>query len=331
MPRGTQLNEIEKNEINILRNLNFSHRQIAAKIKRSSNVVDIYLKNPDNYAQKKRSGRKAKLNLREKRHILKTASNSSISCPKIVSDLGLNVSRSTVNRVILNSAHIEFQKKKHSPNLQASHKASRLQWAREHMTWKSEWRNVVWSDEKKFNLDGPDGFNYYWHDLRKEKLCSLRRNVGGGSVMIWAAFGYHGKSEIHFINERLNAQGYCKLLQTNLLDKAQICGGANWLFQQDNAPIHRAKLTSTWFSQRQINVMNWPSLSPDLNPIENLWGILVRRVYENGKQFTNKKDLKVAIVREWSNIDISDLHNLVDSMPDRIFDVIRTGGMKTKY
>uniref|UniRef100_A0A914DN91 Uncharacterized protein n=1 Tax=Acrobeloides nanus TaxID=290746 RepID=A0A914DN91_9BILA len=47
---------------------------------------------------------------------------------------------------------------------------------------------VIWSDEKKFNLDGPDGSRYYWHDPRKEKHVFSRRNFGGGNMMVWAAF-----------------------------------------------------------------------------------------------------------------------------------------------
>ena len=42
--------------------------------------------------------------------------------------------------------------------------------------------------EKKFNLDGPDGSPYYWHNLRKEKQLFSKRLFGGGSVMVWGAF-----------------------------------------------------------------------------------------------------------------------------------------------
>jgi len=45
----------------------------------------------------------------------------------------------------------------------------RLNFARSHTTWSKEKRFVVFSDEKKFNLEGPDGYNYYFHDMRKEE------------------------------------------------------------------------------------------------------------------------------------------------------------------
>ncbi|CAF1424578.1 unnamed protein product, partial [Rotaria sp. Silwood1] len=72
-------------------------------------------------------------------------------------------------------------KKKHSPALTTAHK--------DHMTWNNKWNKVIWSDEKKFNLDGPDSFSYYWHDLLKEEIFSTRVQ-GGGSVMISASFDW---------------------------------------------------------------------------------------------------------------------------------------------
>ncbi|CAF1077613.1 unnamed protein product [Rotaria magnacalcarata] len=97
-------------------------------------------------------------------------------------------------------------------------------------------------------------------------------------------------------------------------------GGSDWIFQQDNASIHRAKVNLTWFKSQKINVLPWPSLSPDSNPIENLWGILVRKVYAGGKQFRSKEHLKVTIMKSWEEINIEQLRTLVKSMPERIFE-----------
>ncbi|UMM13991.1 hypothetical protein L5515_001994 [Caenorhabditis briggsae] len=52
----------------------------------------------------------------------------------------------------------------------------------------TDWDKIIFSDEKKFNLDGPDGFNSYWHDLKKDPLHFSKRNFGGGRLMVWGAF-----------------------------------------------------------------------------------------------------------------------------------------------
>ncbi|CAF1535359.1 unnamed protein product [Adineta steineri] len=208
--------------------------------------------------------------------------------------------------------HLEKDEKKHSPALTTAHKDLRLSWAKDHMIWNNEWHKVVWSDEKKFNLDGPDGFSYYWHDLRKEEEISSTRPLGGGSVMIWASFGWGG-------------------VEKHLIDIGSCMGGSDWIFQQDNAPIHRAKVNLAWFKSKKINVLPWPSLSPDLNPIENLWGILARKVYAGGKQFRTKEQLTTTIIKSWEEISIEQLRALVESMPERIFEVIKLNGAKTKY
>ena len=80
-----------------------------------------------------------------------------------------------------------------------------------------------------------------------------------------------------------------------------------------------------------IKVMKWPSLSRDLNIIENLWAGLVRAVYENNRQFNNVNDLRCSIVREWNNIDQAVIQNLFNSMENRVFGVIRTNGRSTEY
>ena len=54
-------------------------------------------------------------------------------------------------------------------------------------------------------------------------------------------------------------------------------------FQQDNAPPHRAKSTEKWMADNSISILHWPPCSPDLSPIENLWGYVSQKVYKNGK------------------------------------------------
>ncbi|KIH45926.1 hypothetical protein ANCDUO_24024 [Ancylostoma duodenale] len=71
--------------------------------------------------------------------------------------------------------------------------------------------------------------------------------------------------------------------------------------------------------------MQWPACSPDLNPIENLWAIVARKVYANGAQYNTVNDLKVAVLSAWAYIPMDTINNLVSSMKNRIYEMWTSG------
>ncbi|CAD6192324.1 unnamed protein product [Caenorhabditis auriculariae] len=181
---------------------------------------------------------------------------------------------------------------------------------------------IIFSDEfKKFNLDGPDGYAHYWRDLRKDPMYFSKRNFGGGSLMVWAAFCGNGTVALSFFGTRTNSQDYQQLLAQHLLPYLRRRRRANMIYQQDNASVHASNSTLAWFAANNVVLLDWPACSPDLNPVENLWSVLVRRVYANAKQYTTVNGLKRAIRAEWDGLDKSLLQSLVGSTPNRIFEV----------
>ena len=88
----------------------------------------------------------------------------------------------------------------------------------------------------------------------------------------------------------------------------------NAIFQQDNTAIQVSKLTKDWFKTKTIEVLEWPTKSPDSNPIETLWGILSRRVYKNKRQFEDRETLKSCIKQYWNEIPSETLRKLIDSI-----------------
>ena len=180
-------------------------------------------------------------------------------------------------------------------------------------------------------MDGPDGNQFYWHDLRKEEEYFSKRPSGGGSIMIWAAFGYNRKTQIVFLKGRQKSEDYINVMRNHLLPNAENLAGENWIFKQDNASIHVSKYSKKWFSDQKINLVDWPTKSPDLNLIENLWGILLRKVYSNGRQFHSVPQLKAEIVKCWDEIPLETTQRLVDSMHQRIVKLLITNGKFIGY
>ena len=300
--------------------------EICQKTGRSRAAVYKVLSETYTLNSKKRSGRPRKTTERLDRKVMRFVSSQKLSLREVSQRVDGVVSKDTVHRRIKESKNIVYRHMRRIPLLKKEHKEQRLAWAKDHMHWKDEWMQVIFSDEKKFNLDGPDGWNSYWHDLRREPRTLFSRQKGGGSLMVWGAFSFNGTTDIAFLEGKQTSIDYVEVLNSHLLPIAETLGGPNYVYQQDNAPIHTSKLTKKWFADNNVNVMVWPARSPDLNPVENLWGILVRSVYASGRQFSNVLELRKEIERSWFDIKPDCLQSLVQSMPGRIFAVINKNG-----
>jgi transposase len=330
MPRGTKLSEVDIAIIKTLHKRGVSNRKIASEIDRSETVVRHYLSNPSNYGQKKRSGRKSSISKRQQNVIFKKATEEMMSCSQIKADMKLAVSRERIRQIIKKDNRAIYAKMLKKPLLTDRHIQARLSWARGVMDFGTKWRQVIFTDEKKFSCDGPDGFKMYWHDLSKDKKVCMSRNFKGKGIMIWGAFSYNGKCRLRFITDRMNSEKYTDMLE-NCIDEFEDIAGTDFIFQQDNAAIHVSKKSKEWFRSKDIELLSWPAISPDMNPIENLWGIIARDVYRNGRQFKDVASLKLQILQSWMNITNEMLRKLVDSMPSRVFELINNKGSHTSY
>lgn len=157
---------------------------------------------------------------------------------------------------------------------------------------------------------------------------------GGGSIMICGCMAADGVGEMFFCEGRMNSEKYEEVLESALMPSlTSIFGDTNLdgvIFQQDNAPCHKSATTMRWFRDNNIELLDWPAQSPDLNPIEHLWGILKRRIKEHSS-ITSKTALKNALINEWQAITREDCSKLVRSMPDRISAVIKSKGGPTRF
>ena len=103
-----------------------------------------------------------------------------------------------------------------------------------------------------------------------------------------------------------------------------------WLME-DGAPAHRARLTQSYRDHYRIPSLRWPPASPDLNPIENIWNLLKRRINDHQPRPTRRTEVKEAIIVEWNKITMEEISNVVDSVPERVQAVISANGGNTRW
>uniref|UniRef100_A0A9J7YBH3 Tc1-like transposase DDE domain-containing protein n=1 Tax=Cyprinus carpio carpio TaxID=630221 RepID=A0A9J7YBH3_CYPCA len=132
------------------------------------------------------------------------------------------------------------------------------------------------------------------------------------------------------IEGKMNAAKYRDILDKNLLQSVQdLRLGRRFTFQQDNDPKHTAKITKEWLHNNSVTVLEWPSQSPDLNPIEHLWRDLKIAVHQ--RLPSNLTELERICKEEWQRIPKSRCEKLVASFPKRLMAVLDQKGASTKY
>ncbi len=124
---------------------------------------------------------------------------------------------------------------------------------------------------------------------------------------------------------------YIEILKANLLSfylnvKGTVTRPGSLLFQQDNAKPHTAEATISWLKENKIYGCDWPPYSPDLNLIENLWGIIQDKLYSCNERLRTSEEVWAEIQKIWWN-DLSPyVVKMYKSMPYRIEEVIERGG-----
>ena len=103
------------------------------------------------------------------------------------------------------------------------------------------------------------------------------------------------------------------------------------VFQHDNDPKHISKVVKNYLENKRIVVLQWPSQSPDMNPIEHGWKHLKDQIGQRVDHASNLDQVFEIVEEEWSKLPLSFFRGLIESMPRRVSAVIQARGRHTKY
>lgn len=300
--------------------------RIIAKYKSTNSLVD-----------KPRSGRPRKTTKRVdkmiKRKSVADVKKTAMDISRELREENLaDVSRSTISRRLKEVGLVGRVGVK-KPLISVRNRKARLNFARKYEHWTvAEWQKVLFSDESKFQLFGSDGRKYVRRPTgtrynSRYQIPTIKH--GGGNVMVWGSFSYDGVGPLVEIKGTMDAIMYRDILTQHMLPYATQKMPRGWIFQQDNDPKHSSKLIKSFFTTKKIKVLDWPSQSPDLNPIEHLWQEL--KLLTGKKKHSNKAELWQDLQTQWQNLSQNCISNLIASMPRRCAAVIASKGMATKY
>jgi transposase len=217
--------------------------------------------------------------------------------------------------------------------LTQQHKERRVGFALEYMAVdETFWDNIIFTDEKTFQStrNGPIRV-YRPANSRFQGRYVNHVDSNRFTVNMWAWISARGPGVLWHIDTRLNSPEYISILNNIMLPSVSLLYPDQFLFQQDNCPVHTAHIVQDWFRQNNIHIVDWPSRSPHLNPIENVWGLLVKKIQRQNLRPRNVEEMLEILHNTWETIEDDYFLNLCHSMPRRLAEVVNRNGAMTKY
>ena len=202
-----------------------------------------------------------------------TREDGSLSNGALASILG--TSESTINRIRHDLAY-SYRPLRHGPHLLERHFAARLTFCLNHQD--DDWSRTLFTDESRV-ATSPDCPVMWW--AKRGDPVYAETEKFPFSIMVWAGIVGDQKTELVLCPQRLDAKGYVEMLERHRIVEFLMQIGNNGRFQQDGAPCHRARSTGLWFESQNVCLLEgWPANSPDLSPIEQIWGITKRYIIQ---------------------------------------------------
>jgi transposase len=310
MAKCKQMDKEKRIRVSVLAEEGYSCRQIAKRVGCShSAVVKLLQKKNEtgSVADRSRSGRPRLSNDRQDRVLRRTSlADRRLTSPQLVRQwrekCGVMASPSTVRKRCLEFG-LRGCKARRKPLLSDAQRKCRVEWAKKYLKWTcKQWEKVLFSDESTFCLFGDQAHAYVrrfpGEEYKPECInVSVKHPL---KIMVWGCMAASGVGRLHIVEGMVNAAKYIDILQKCMIPSAEKLFRDRFIFQDDNAPCHRAKLVSAWKKQNKIVTLDWPAQSPDLNPIENLWHRIALEISK--RRPGTKRELIESLIAAWNRV-----------------------------
>jgi hypothetical protein len=259
--------------------------------------------------------------------------------------LDLDCGFRTIARIVKKQGIKNWLAKKR-PILTKEHAKKRYEWCLARKDWGvEEWKRYIWSDECSVELGSGQQREWVFRTpaqkWEKDFIQPYKKGKGV-TVMVWGAFSAGQRSELVFMpgDPESKRGGVTSAVYLEVLeDQLPTMWEPGLEFMQDNASIHTARIIRAWFKEQGIVVVEWPPISPDLNPIEHVWARLKDWIYRHHPELLGltgegqevKDQLLAALQEGWEALPENLFENLIKSMVRRVKAVRRAKGWYTKY
>ncbi|GFW81313.1 transposable element Tcb2 transposase [Trichonephila clavipes] len=192
------------------------------------------------------------------------------------------------------------------------HRRRRSLWCREHRNWRdNEWGRVLFTDESRFSLSSDSHRILIWRERGS-------RNHPSNSGLVWGGIRLGSRTDLHIFDAgSVNGIRYCNEILLSYVRLFRGAMGLQFLFMDDNAPCHRTVAAEQLLESEDIERMDWPARSPDLNPIEHVWDFLGRRLAARTLPPVTIRELRLALQDEWAAMPQQLIDTLILSMGRR--------------
>ena len=229
----------------------------------------------------------------------------------VMTKKGVKVSRVTVGRR-LKDHNLRYKAMLKKPLLKKVHIERRLMFAQENID--RDWTRVIFSNESTFELCYEA--TRAWQIRGEPKLSRTVKHPP--KVNVWGCFSARGFGKLVIVNGILESTQMVNIYARGLLPSAQKFYGPksrNWQLLEDKDPKHTSKLSKAWKQRNEVQVLDWPAQSPDLNPIENVWALIKARIRR--KKIMTIQGLIRAIRQEWNSLTVEYAQKLAASCVHR--------------